>query len=258
MITELALIAPLLILYYSGFVPWYIIITILITFYWIPKWIIKLLNKLYPDVVTHYSDYKNSNKQIVSLTFNNVPHTFESFAKILSLLDAYKMRATFFIISDYVTSENRNLLIEAVKNGHQLANHGKTNSMHLLCRHLSREIEECDQLIADIYLEAHIDLPNHMYYRPGCGLFNRRIINCANKFGYELALGSVYPNDPIFCIPYWNYLYLKWHIQTGDVVTLHDRKWTPKMLEYLLEYLQENKIHCVTLNQMFGNKKKLY
>ena len=53
------------------------------------------------------------------------------------------MKSTLFIISDYVkTKEDRNILVSAIRGGHQLGNHGRTNSMHALLKptNLSNEI----------------------------------------------------------------------------------------------------------------------
>ena len=67
---------------------------------------------------------------------------------------------------------------------------------------------------------------------------------------YKLTLGSVYPNDPIVRSSFINYWYLRTHIQGGDIVILHDRKWTPNMLTMLLKYMKDNNLVSVTVDQL--------
>jgi peptidoglycan/xylan/chitin deacetylase (PgdA/CDA1 family) len=261
MFTESLIIVPILCLIYYEYIQWYIGLIVLSTMYWIPKFIIiKTLNKLYPDILTHrdYSCSFGSYSKPISLTFDDVPYEggFENTNKIVKILDKYKMKGTFFVISDYVkTQKHRNLLVQMVKSGHQLGNHGKTNSMHAL---LSREkliveMDTCDRLIREIYSEANRTwLLNTMVYRPGCGLFHKGMIELCKEKNYRLALGSVYPNDPIVQSSMINYYYLINHIEAGDIVILHDRAWTPDLLEKLMTYLVENKFRSVTLDIQFG------
>lgn len=88
-------------------------------------------------------------------------------------------------------------------------------------------------------LSAGKELPKKMFYRPGCGLLNQRVIDLAKSYNYTVALGSVYPNDPVFRIPWINYHYVRAHLEPNDVVIMHDRKWTPSMLDMLLEHMNK-------------------
>lgn len=126
--------------------------------------------------------------------------------------------------------------------------------MHYLLpyKDLVEEITNCDHLIKEIYATAQVNLPKRMLYRPGCGLFNQKMIDLAKSFGYELTLGSVYPNDPIIKSPTINYLYLKYHIEDGDIVIVHDRKWTAAMLKSLQRYMKENKFESVTVETLLN------
>lgn len=164
------------------------------------------------------------------------------------------MKATYFIISGDVNDSNLNIFVNAIKNGHQLANHGKTNSVHFLKSQtkLKDEIMHCDKLIKDIYKIANIDLPQVMYYRPGCGVFNTKMIQLLSQLNYKLALGSTYPNDATITSSLINYFYLKNHIEAGDIIILHDRKSTPDLLEKLLPWLILKNLQSVTLTTLFN------
>ena len=250
MLTESLVIGPLCILLFTGIINWKITGIITFSFYWLPKcFFVKSLNYAYPEVVTH----SNKNNNQIALTFDDVPYYgTNNLKKIVASLDEYNMKGTFFVISDYVSdSETKKILIEMVKNGHQLANHGKTNSMHLTLGHnvLKNEITECDHVIKEIYLMANKELPKKMFYRPGCGAFNQRVIDLAKSYDYTLALGSVYPNDPMVRSSLVNYYYIITHLEQNDVVIMHDRSWTPDMLDMLLKYMNKKSYRSVTLDE---------
>lgn len=275
MITELVILSPLILFYRWGIINLYHIILILLILYWLPKSIfVNFLNYFCPSVFTH----KPNTQKKIAMTFDDVP--YGSHEGIVRLLDRFKMKASFFIISDYLGSGAMDLmreynvdymsetgkliketlilqrmdkLSEMVQKGHQICNHGKSNSMHALktTTGLAHEIDTCDQYIQKIYELAKTPLPKKKFYRPGCGLFTPITTKYCQENDYCLTLGSVYPNDPIFCIPYLNFLYIKWHIQSGDVVILHDRPWTPQMLRYLLPWLEKEGYKCVTLDELF-------
>lgn len=217
--------------------------------YWIPKWLILdlMMERLYPKILFRQKEVTGNR---IALTFDDMP--YGSHEQIIQLLDKHNMKGTFFVISDYFNEQNRQIFVDAVKNGHQLGNHGKTNSMHALHSKdkLSHEIDSCDNLIRQIYNEANVELPQLMCYRPGCGLFNQMMLDLVGQNNYTLTLGSVYPNDPMMPSSIINYHYLVAHIEAGDIVILHDRSWTPPLLERLLIWLTSNGFHSVTVNDL--------
>ena len=247
MITELIIILPILWLCWKGIIPWTVIIIYTIFIYWIPKnLIIKLLEYFYPEIIT-----RNHSQTSIFLTFDDMP--YGSHQNIIEILNKHQMKATFFIISEYVNEENIDIFVNAVKMGHQLGNHGKTNSMHLLKSdiELVKEINHCDSVIKDIYRRARMPLPQNMIYRPGCGLFGPSMLNIVSNLGYKIALGSVYPNDAVISSETINYWYLISHLEPGDVVIMHDRKWTPNMLDNLLTWMHTHNLESSVLDKIF-------
>tara|TARA_R110002033_G_scaffold136310_5_gene175852 strand:- start:1339 stop:2073 length:735 start_codon:yes stop_codon:yes gene_type:complete len=240
---EIGLVVLLVAATYNKWIPWQVSVGLGLVGYWLPKsLVVTPLNFFYPEIITNIKPGDN-----IALTFDDSPYGSEE--AILNLLNEWDQKATFFIISDNVTPANRETLVKMVKSGHQLGNHGKTNSMHALKSRdvLTHEIVECDNLIKSIYNEANVNLPKKMVYRPGCGVFTRSMIQVASKLGYTIALGSVYPNDPSVRSGFINYYYLKYHLEKNDVIILHDRYWTIPMLQRLLPLLKERSVKSVTL-----------
>lgn len=237
MVTELLVLFPTFLLYKYNVMDPKILLILLFTVYWLPKsiFIDLLANKFFPQIITRI-DLKYRQ---IALTFDDLPYGYHQ--EIIGELDKYNQKATFFVISGQMDNQSRKVFIEAVKNGHQLGNHGKTNSMHALksARNLIDEIDSCDRVIKQIYSEANVSLPTQMVYRPGCGMFTSSMLKIAKERNYRVVLGSVYPNDPFVPSSLINYFYLKCHIQIGDIVILHDRKWTAPCLKKLLPYLQD-------------------
>jgi len=247
MLLEIGIFLPIFALWYFNIVGIKIFLLFFYIYYWLPKWlVVRLMNKYFPQVLTH----KNIKEKKVCLTFDDVPYGDDTFLEIVSLLNDYAMKASFFVISDYVKQVGP--LVGMVKIGHQLVNHGKTNSPHVLkgLQSLEDEIVSCENLLNEIYSLAHVNR-GKSFYRPGCGLFNSTMLNYCKEHDVALTLGSVYPNDPLVRSAYLNFLYVKAHIEAGDIVILHDRKWTLPMIRYLLPWMKQNGYTSVTLNDMF-------
>jgi peptidoglycan-N-acetylglucosamine deacetylase len=245
MITEFIIVSPLIFLWWKFNLSIWIVLGVVFTLYWLPKWLIKIAEVLFPNVI-----FRNKNKYI-SLTFDDIPYDNETYNSIIRILDSFNMKATFFVISGQITSESKEALVAAVKNGHHLGNHGHSNYMHALLNQndLLSEITSCHNLIKEIYNMANVKLPDTLFYRPGCGVFTNQVLKVMKECDkrYELALGSVYPNDPVIRSLYLNYFYLVNHIEPGDIIILHDRRWTPDLLYNLLSWISKNKFSVSTL-----------
>lgn len=191
--------------------------------------------------------FSNSNNKVV-LTIDDAPYTRESFSKTLEILNKYNIRATFFVISGFVNSDNENLLVDAIKQGHHLANHGKKNSVHCLLNknELGEEISDCQNLINNLYKKANIQIPETKYYRPGHGIVNDTISKYCEQYNYEIVLGNIYPLDPIISSSFINRFYIFRHMKGNDILILHDRKHTPEMLDKLFEEMRN-------MNYVVGN-----
>jgi peptidoglycan/xylan/chitin deacetylase (PgdA/CDA1 family) len=203
----------------------------------------KLIIK-YPDIIIWSNPDKNYNNdfstQTLYLTIDDVIND-DSFEEILDVLDEHNVKATFFVISSLVNKNNMDLLVRAVKSGHQLANHGKLNKFHGLYtdNQILLEIIDCEKLLEYIYSNANISMPRIKYFRPGCGYVSDSIKRICVNLGYKIVLGSIYPSDTK--LPFPNLL--SWYIRTkskpNDIIILHDRKHLPSTLKKILPQLKK-------------------
>lgn len=195
----------------------------------------------------------NSSGKNLCLTIDDAIYSNESFCEILDILDKYKIKVCFFIISGYITPENEVFLIRALKNGHQLVNHGKTNYPHCLLPYeeISNEIKHCENKIIEIYEKAEIEVPKLKFYRPGSGLLSDAIRKFTIEHNYKIVLGTNYPSDPHLPFPWFLSNFVKFKLKDNDVIIIHDRSWTVKTLEYLLPDLIKMDYKFITLNENF-------
>lgn len=166
------------------------------------------------------------------VTIDDVPS--EHTQQILDKLNKMGEKVILFVIGSLVTTKNKELLIQAVKDGHVLGNHGMVNRKHWRVGYdeLLEEVKQCENIINGIYLDAGIQRTKH-YYRPGSGFVNKTIYLVSKELQLTIMLGSVYPHDaqlPFSSLCGWYVWLFTGH---DDIVILHDRKWTISTLDWL-------------------------
>lgn len=188
------------------------------------------------------------NNKIPILTIDDAPYSSKfqnlSLEKILNVLNNYNAKATFFVISSYVDDTNKHLLINALKNGHHLANHGMTNIPHFFQteNEFKNEFLNCKFLIERLYKEANISLPKINYFRPASGIVNSIISKVTKEFNHKIVLGTIYSEDPHIPISYYNSWYIINKIRSkNDIIIMHDRSWTALALKNIFENIGPTK-----------------
>lgn len=232
-----------------------IIIVLLILFicYFIPKYLVLALQQIFPSILFHF--YNNTEK-LIALTFDGIPCSDQDFSDLLDILEKYNIKSTIFITSRCV--ENTDLLIKAIKDGHQLANHGKTGGYACFMDYnqLTEEIQACDKILRDLYSLADTPFPEFNFYRPGYGFISKNIIDYTNSNNMIIALGSIYPWDTIIRNPYINYIYIILKILSGDIIIMHNINTSNKTMEYLFPWLNRNNYNSITLDKIYKSYKK--
>jgi peptidoglycan/xylan/chitin deacetylase (PgdA/CDA1 family) len=125
----------------------------------------------------------------VALTFDDGPHPRET-PRLLRLLDARRVRATFFLLGRNVL-RYPHLAAEIAARGHEIGNHTYNHVvLPLLPRRLMlRELERASHLIQS----ATGEWPR--LFRPPMGWFSRSMMRTVAEHGYRGVLGDVYPQD---------------------------------------------------------------
>lgn len=196
----------------------------------------------------------------VFLTFDDGPLQFTS--SILDWLASKKQKATFFVIGRNLTNRRfRALAVRALHEGHELASHSYSHPhfSDLSASMVEREIVKSRKMIKDVVVEAGVDPNRHdLFFRYPFGdqgswsnyLTAQEILG---ELGYRIAWWDLDTHD-------WR-MGLSYHprkaskviaslktVRPGDVVLLHDRRRTAKLLPSLLEVLESKKLVSIPLS----------
>lgn len=207
-----------------------------------PEWLIARLRRKSPDVL--YSI--ETKERIVALTIDDGPDPVDS-PKILEILNGHKASATFFVITDHIPG-NEDIVRRMVAEGHELGNHLTKDERSI---NLSEQAFERELIQADEVLSEYMDI---RWMRPGSGFYNNAMLDTIKDQGYQCALGSVYPYDPVIGMHWFSAYYVLWKIKPGDVIILHDNGTrghrTARALEIILPALDRRGYQVVTLSEL--------
>lgn len=222
------------------FVPLYVV-------YKPPSVLIRHFQRRWPDVLWQV----NTKSQVIALTIDDGPSRYTR--EILDVLRDNDATATFFIIGSQARdSDQRETLKEIVRSGSELGNHAMYDepSRSLNDGILSDQIQSVEQVITESYAVIDVENPPK-YFRPGSGIFNKRMREVMKMLGYRMVLGSVYPHDPQ--IPYWrvNANHILSMLEPGSIVVCHDRRsWTVPMLKKVLPEARRRGYRIVNITEL--------
>jgi peptidoglycan/xylan/chitin deacetylase (PgdA/CDA1 family) len=141
-----------------------------------------------------------------------------------------------------------------VEEGHELGNHMWTDYFSVL---LTRSEFEKQFLETHRLLTTFSDVK---WFRPGGGLYNRRILRRVQEEGYRVALGSVYPYDashPLVSYSSWHVLNT---VTPGSIIILHNATGrgirTLQVLKQTLPVLLEQGYKFLTLSELSGKDER--
>lgn len=173
----------------------------------------KLMNARNYQLFGNLTSHVETNNKVVALTFDDGP-TKNSDA-ILSLLDEYQVKATFFLIGKDIEDqpEEARKIAEA---GHQIGNHTYSHKRMVLKSpsFIKHEIEKTDDLIADIGYTKSIVV------RPPYGKKLIGLPYYLNKHQRETITWNLEP-DTFFTQADEKVRYVKENIQPGSIILMH-------------------------------------
>ncbi|ACA41283.1 polysaccharide deacetylase family protein [Lysinibacillus sphaericus] len=191
----------------------------------------KLMNARNYQLFGNLTSHVETNNKVVALTFDDGP-TKNSDA-ILSLLDEYQVKATFFLIGKDIEDqpEEARKIAEA---GHQIGNHTYSHKRMVLKSpsFIKHEIEKTDDLIADIGYTKSI------LVRPPYGKKLIGLPYYLNKHQRETITWNLEP-DTFFTQADEKVRYVKENIQPGSIILMHPMyDATDNELQAIKEILQ--------------------
>lgn len=227
---------------------WVVIGILLAPFYLIykpPTLLILYFQRRWPDVFWRVS----TSSKVVALTIDDGPSEYTN--EVLQILSANEAKATFFIIGSQV-SGRENILENLIRNGNELGNHAMHDepSRSLDDATLGDQICSVEKMLQHAYAAVDVE-PPPKYFRPGSGVFSKRMRQMLSRLGYQLVLGSVYPHDPQ--ISFWriNASHILSMTRPGSIIIIHDRRhWTAPTLRKVLPELRRRGYRITTVTEL--------
>ena len=195
------------------------------------------------DVI--YNGNRDSNK--VSLMFNVYWGT-EYIDDILSILDRYGAKTTFFVGGQWAEKEN-DKLADIVSYGHEIGNHGY---FHKDQEYLDYA-QNYDEISVNHNLIKSLTGLSMNLFAPPSGSFNKSTLSAASELGYQTVMWS---RDTID----WrdkdvNLIFTRAtsDIKGGDLILCHPTESTLRALPMILEYYKANNLICTTVTDCLSN-----
>jgi peptidoglycan/xylan/chitin deacetylase (PgdA/CDA1 family) len=224
-----------------------IVLLVLIPIYVVykpPKLVISYFQSRFPEVLFQV----NTDRKIVALTIDDTPSQYTR--DILDILKTNEASATFFVIGNQV-SQQPELLAEIVTSGSELGNHAMHDepTVSISSSVLKDEILEVDGYIEQAYKTANKERSSRLF-RPGSGVFSRRVLDVVTAAGYKTILGSIYPHDPFISTWRLNAWHILSMLRPGAVIICHDRRpWTVPMLKKVVPEMKRKGYEVVSVSR---------
>ncbi|HJR18018.1 MAG TPA: polysaccharide deacetylase family protein [Gemmatimonadales bacterium] len=207
-----------------------------------PDWLVDTIARRYPGCLYRVP----TREPMIALTLDDGPDSIST-PLILAELRKYGARATFFLISERISSQEA-LVRRIVAEGHEIGNHFSLDSPSI--RLSQREFEE-DLLRAHRGLAPFARLE---WARPASGWYSQAMVSAMSRHGYRCALGSVYPFDAAIPSVTWAGSYILRNARPGAIIVLHDGadrgRRTARVLARIVPELQARGYRIVSLSEL--------
>ena len=191
---------------------------------------------------------------MVALSFDDGPAGANT-EEILRVLAAHNVKATFFILGEYIQG-NESVLLKMARENHEIGNHGYSHEkMHFMSRRkVEREIETTQSLIKKITAKRPFLLRTpHGFVSPTVG-------SAARRLGYRIAAWTtgVWDTDK-GVTPGQIVARAIEKIAAGDILLLHDghgddrnrvQRATAEALPIIIEGIQSKNLRIVPIGKL--------
>jgi peptidoglycan/xylan/chitin deacetylase (PgdA/CDA1 family) len=223
-----------------------IVFLVLYIVYKPPTFVISQLQQRWPDVLWSV----DTDEKIIALTIDDAPSEYT--LAIAETLAEYDAHATFFVIGAQVHGRE-DILADLVRRGHELGNHAMKDepSRSLPERTLVDQIHEVEAMIVKAYQKGKAGSKAPRYFRPGSGFFSDKMREMAQRIGYKIVLGNIYPHDPQIHSWRVNANHILSMLKPGGIIICHDRRsWTLPMLQSVLPAIKAKGYRIVSISEL--------
>lgn len=182
-------------------------------------------------------------EKCVALTFDDGPNN-DSTPVILSTLEKYNARATFFLIGNKVNL-NTAIVQRMYRDGNEIGNHSWSHTS--FSRISNAKIQEQVGLTQAAITATGVSAPTLL--RPPYGVINQTI---ANRINMSIVLWNVDPKDWSQKDPNMLAEIVVAQARSGGIIVMHDLPLTAIAMDKIVADLVETKYRLVTVSQLLG------
>jgi len=193
----------------------------------------------------------HTKEKLVALTFDDGPDPRYT-SQVLDILKQYQVRATFFVVGEYVKAHPE-LVRKEVVEGHEVENHSYTHP----------DLETDDEIEVIRELEATQEVlrkttgSSPRYLRPPRGLFNNEVVETAECLGMKTVLWDVGVEHHSCSTPEQMAGRVIEKAHPGIIILAHDgrldRTLTLEALPIVIEGYQKMGYRFVTVTELLKN-----
>lgn len=197
--------------------------------------------------------YRGGGKGVVALTFDDGPHETKT-DEILSILDEYGVKATFFMVGKNV-AEYPEIASRVIGMGHEVGNHTFSHK-YLFSESLENIIDEIESE-NDLLLSISEYKPH--FLRPPGGIYDCSVIKAAEKEEMVIAMWTIDTLD--WCQRSTEDIVFEVleNVGDGDIILMHDYIYgtshTAEALRIIIPELLKRGYSFVTLSDMYLNHR---
>ncbi len=191
----------------------------------------------------------DTNQKKIAITFDDGPDP-KITPQVLSILDKYNAKATFFCIGNHI-EKNIELLKEIDKKGHLIGNHTWSHNRWFdlfSSKKMQADIEKTNGLIFEtINKKAKL-------FRPPYGVTNPALKRALKKLDFQTVGWSIRSFDTVKSTEK-TLKRIKKGLTTGDIILFHDnREHIVDILDSFLEYAKSENYEIVALDKLLNIK----
>lgn len=196
-----------------------------------------------------YDTVDKSNRKLIAITFDDGP-ALKTTPMVLDLLEKYKVKASFFLIGQFITEETKAIVERELSLGCEIENHSWSHPYmnEMTSEEIREEVHKTTEIMKQwfgitpvFFRPPYIAISNGMYENIDlpfiCG------INCLD---WDVTVSAEQRSEMILN-----------NAKDGDIVLLHDLEGnmnTVKALETIIPGLLEQGFEFVTVSRLFELK----
>lgn len=194
-----------------------------------------------PTTVVTTEDVKP--KRLIALTFDDGPHVY--MPKLLSVLEKYNAKATFFLVGENITDETAYMIKDAFDAGHEIANHSFSHEhmTSMTAEEVEFEYSKVQQQVKEIIGEEP------KLFRPPWLETNDVMFEVID---IPMISGRICDWDGATAEETFNKV--KENVNDGRIILLHFKNASIESLDLLIPWLYDYGFETVTVSELFERR----